>query len=81
MFFNENQIARAEFTAFEAACNQRPALEGITVKVPNVIDRALTALRNIRSRQQPRSWRGIPCGYARDIDVRKGFCWSNIGGY
>jgi hypothetical protein len=80
MFFSENQIARAEFRTFEAPFNQRPALEGITAKAPNVIDRALMALRNTRSRQQPRQERDIPCECARDIDVRERFCWSNIGG-
>jgi hypothetical protein len=64
----ENKIAQAEYVAYEAKLN-RPVTEGVTVQVPNVIDRVLMALRNALTRRaeetaQPRSSgsyiRGVP---------------------
>ncbi len=44
MYHIEHQIARAEFTAFQAKLN-RPPVEGATVQVPNVLDRIAYTLR------------------------------------
>ena len=46
MLYQTNQIAQAEFKAFEAKFNNRRTPEGVTVIVPNILDRALAALRN-----------------------------------
>jgi hypothetical protein len=46
----ENKIAQAEHVAYEAKLN-RPETEGVTVQVPNIIDRALMALRNVMTRR------------------------------
>jgi hypothetical protein len=49
MLYQENQIAQHEYVAFEASF-YRPAVEGMTVRVPNVIDRAYAALRSALSK-------------------------------
>ncbi len=43
--FNEIKIAQAEFQIRNAKLNTAHEVEGVTVAVPNVFDRALQALR------------------------------------
>ncbi len=45
MYHNEHQIAQAEFAAFQAKFNRKPA-EGMTVQVPNIFDRMAAALKS-----------------------------------
>ena len=46
MFRMESQIAQTEYAVYVAKVN-RPATEGATAPVPNIIDRAVAALRNL----------------------------------
>ena len=45
MYNQEHKIAQAEFAAFNASFN-KPAVEGATVMVPNLIDRLVATLKN-----------------------------------
>ena len=45
MYNQEHKIAQAEFAAFIASFN-KPAVEGATVMVPNLIDRLVATLKN-----------------------------------
>ena len=46
MYADTHKIAQAEFAIFVARVNT-PAHEGYTVKVPNVIDLAIAAVKNL----------------------------------
>ena len=45
MYNQEHKIAQAEFAAFNASFN-KPAVEGATVMVPNLIDRLVATLKS-----------------------------------
>ncbi len=48
--FNEIQIAQAEYRVRNAKFNHAQEVEGVTVQVPNVLDRALWAVRTALAR-------------------------------
>ncbi|HEY3291741.1 MAG TPA: hypothetical protein VGK87_16530 [Anaerolineae bacterium] len=50
----ESQIAQAEYEAFIAKFN-RPPREGLTVMVPNIIDRIIAAWLNLYHKAQLRT--------------------------
>lgn len=52
--FNEIQIAQAEYQLRNAKYNNHKEVEGFTVQVPNVIDRALMALRALLANRTPK---------------------------
>ena len=46
MYHHEHKIAQAEHAIYLARFN-RPPLEGMTVRVPNIFDRIFAALKNL----------------------------------
>jgi hypothetical protein len=52
--FNEIKIAQAEFQHRNAKFNNLKEVEGMTVQVPNVIDRAVMAVRKALANRTPK---------------------------
>ncbi|HEY3340949.1 MAG TPA: hypothetical protein VGK81_02985 [Anaerolineae bacterium] len=52
MYHQEHKIAQAEHAAFLERFN-RPPLEGVTVRVPNIFDRIFEALKGLFTGHRP----------------------------
>jgi hypothetical protein len=52
MYHQEHKIAQAEHALFLARFN-RPPLEGMTVRVPNIFDRIFAALKELFTGPEP----------------------------
>jgi hypothetical protein len=65
MYMQEYNIAKSEHLARNAALNNRKPVEGITIRQPGLLDRAMTALRRAFNRDA-----AAPARQARTEAVR-----------